>query len=28
MVRNGKITCGMTLAAIALLGAGGHMNCP
>jgi 8-oxo-dGTP pyrophosphatase MutT (NUDIX family) len=28
MVGNGRITCGMTLAAIALLSAGGHMNCP
>lgn len=28
MVRYGKITCGMTLAAIALLGTGEHLNCP
>lgn len=28
MIRNGKITCGMTLAAVALLGTGEHLNCP
>ncbi|WP_354214841.1 NUDIX hydrolase [Arthrobacter sp. UYCo732] len=28
MIRNGKITCGMTLAALGLLTAGGNMNCP
>lgn len=28
MVRNGKITCGMTLAALAMLQTGGYMNCP
>jgi 8-oxo-dGTP pyrophosphatase MutT (NUDIX family) len=28
MIRGGKVTCGMTLAALALLTAGGNMNCP
>lgn len=28
LIRGGKITCGMTLAALALLTAGGNMNCP
>lgn len=28
MIRGGKITCGMTLAALGLLTAGGNMNCP
>lgn len=28
MIRSGKITCGMTLAALSLLTAGGNMNCP
>lgn len=28
LVRSGKITCGMTLAALTLLTAGGNMNCP
>lgn len=28
MIRNGKITCGMTLAAFAMLGTGAHLNCP
>lgn len=28
MVRSGRITCGMTLAALAMLQSGGHMNCP
>jgi hypothetical protein len=28
MIRGGRITCGMTMAALALLTAGGNMNCP
>lgn len=28
LIRGGKITCGMTLAALSLLTAGGNMNCP
>ncbi|WP_422758994.1 NUDIX hydrolase [Paenarthrobacter sp. C1] len=28
MIRGGTVTCGMTLAALTLLGAGGHPNCP
>lgn len=28
LVRSGKITCGMTLAALGILSAGGNMNCP